>query len=213
MLASTFLAQLDLSKLFHDPDMFDSSRNWQCAGFDVDMSRDGDKSNIMVAAHPLVPGVLFKKYSKKVSRNDQLENYRRRVKGAQRLRELIDGEHLTKIAVPAKQLYELSSKFSRKGLNDHILVVERFVLVDKVTCRKMYGTMDDETLRQLCVVVSKIRGLSAGLRNMPFAHDGRIVFIDTERWSDGHKGPPLQNIRDYLTDAHKRFVDNLFPSR
>ena len=213
MFVPALLAQLDLSKLFHDPDMFDSSRSWQRAGFDVDMSRDGDKSNIMVATHPLAPGVLFKKYSTKVSLKNQLENYTRRVKGAQKLRKLIDSEHLTKIAVPAKHLYELSSRFSRKGLNDYILVVERFVLVDKGTCRKMYGTMDDETLRQLCVVVSKIRGLSAGLRNMPFAHDGRIAFIDTERWGDGHKGPPLQNIRDYLTDAHKRFVDDLFPSR
>ena len=177
------------------------------------MSRDGDKSNIMVAAHPSAPGVLFKKYSTKVSRKNQLENYTRRVKGAQTLRKLIDSDHLTKIAVPAKHLCELPSRFSRKGLNDYILAVERFVLVDKATCRKMYGTMDDETLRQLCVVVSKIRGLSAGLRNMPFAHDGRIAFIDTERWSDGHKGPPLQSIRDHLTDAHKRFVDDLFPSR
>ena len=209
MFVPTLLDRLDLSNLFPYPDMFDSSGSWQRAGFDVDIGREGDKSDIMVATHPLAPGVLFKKYSKKVSLKNQLENYTRRVKGAQKLRELIDGDRLTKIAVPSKHLYELSSsKFSRKGRNDYILVVERFVLVDKVTCQQMYGNMDDETLRQLCVVVSKIRGLSAGLRNMPFAHDGRIAFIDTERWGDGHKGPPLQNIRDYLTDAHKRFVDD-----
>ena len=214
MFVPTLLDRLDLSKLFPYPDMFDSSRSWQRAGFDVDIGREGDKSDIMVATHPLAPGVLFKKYSKKVSLKNQLENYTRRVQGAQRLRQLIDAERLTKIAVPAKRLYELPpSTFSRKGQNDHVLVVERVALVDKVTCRQMYGSMDDETLRQLCVVVRNIRGLSGGLRNMPFAWDGRIAFIDTERWADGHNGPPLQRIRDYLTDAHKRFVDDLFPSR
>lgn len=191
--------------------MFDSSSSWQRAGFDVDAGREGGKSDIMVATHPSVPGVLFKKYSQKVSLKNQLENYTRRVKGAQKLRELIDAERLTKIAVPVKHLYELPSAFSRKGHNDHILVVERLLLVDKVTCRRMYGRLDDETLRQLCVVVSEIRGLSAGPRNLPFTSDGRIAFIDTERWASGHKGPPLQRIRDYLTDAHKRYVDSLFP--
>ena len=213
MLVPALFDRLDLSKLFFYPDMFDSSRSWQHAGFDVDIGRTGNKSDIMVATHPLVPGVLFKKYSNKVSLKNQLENYTRRVKGAQKLRELIDAERLTKIAVPAKHLYKLSSTFSRKGRDDYILVVERFELVDKVTCRQMYGSMDDETLRQLCVVVRTIRGLSAGLRNMPFARDGRIAFIDTERWADGHKKAPLRRIRDHLTERHRRVLDNLFPAR
>ena len=211
MFTPTLLNGTDLSKLFLDPDMFDSNRSWHRAGFDVDLAREGRKSEIMVATHPSAPGTLFKKYSNKIGLKTQLENYTRRVKGAQALRKVIDNERLTKIAVPAKHVHELSSKFSHRGQNDYILVVDRFLLVDNSTCRQMYRAIDDETLRQLCVVVRKLRGLSSGLRNMPFAHDGRITFIDTERWDHGHKSPPLQQIRDYLTDEHKRFVDNLFP--
>jgi hypothetical protein len=185
--------------------MFESPKRWQKAGFDVD--GEGTESNIMVASHASVPGVLFKRYSDEVSSKKQLENYRRRVEGAEKLREFIAQRHLTHVVVPQKLLHELPSAFARKG-TAYVLVVERLELLDASDSKKQFGRMSDETLRELCAVLAVFRGLDSGARNVPFTRGGQIAFIDTERWNDD-RDEWLRRIRGYLSESQRRLADSL----
>lgn len=198
---------INLSELFRDPRMFDSARGWRKAGFVV--HGEGTKSDVMVASHPSTPGYLFKKYSKKMSPKDQLRNYRRRIEGADKLRAFIATQQLTRIVVPGKHLHELSREFSRKGKSSFVLVVEQIPLLDSSQSKQLYHQIDDETLRQLCLVLRKFRGLDSGVRNVPFTVDGQIAFVDTERW-DAEKDVPLRRIREYLSDEKKKLAKVFF---
>lgn len=191
---------LDLKGLFPDPDILDSNSRWRKAGFAVE--GEGGESDIMVASHPSAHGYLFKKYSKKVSPKDQLKNYRRRIKGAEKIKALVTIQHLTKIVVPGKHLHELSA-------SSYVLVVERLTLLSTSRSKEMYGRIDNETLRQLCVVLRAFRGLDSGARNVPFTEGGQIAFVDTERWNDDRK-VPLKRIREYLSDQQWEFAEALF---
>ncbi len=187
--------------------MFDSARDWQKAGFEV--AGQGTESDIMVASHPAAGGYLFKKYSRKVSPKDQRKNYRRRVEGADKLRELIADQRLTQVVVPGKHLHELPSKFDRKGEHAFVLVVERMTLLDTSQSKQRYRQIDDETLRQLCVVLRVFRGLDSGVRNVPFTDAGQIAFVDTERW-DKPREVPLRRLREYLTREQREFAEAAF---
>ncbi len=197
-----------LQGLFRDPSMFDSHRDWRKAGFEVEGK--GVESDIMVASHPSAQGCLFKKYSKKVSLKEQLKNYRRRVEGAQKLREFIAEQQLVRIVVPQKYLHELPPEFSRKGVSSYMLVVERIALLSTAASKQQYLTMDNETLEQLCTVLLMFQYLDSGIRNIPVTDHGQIAFVDTERW-DPHetKKIPLRHLREYLSDDQRQFVDAL----
>jgi hypothetical protein len=187
--------------------MFDTARQWRKAGFEV--SGKGAPSDIMVGSHLSAPGYLFKKYSKKVSLKDQLENYRRRAESAQKLGEFIAAQRLSQIVVPRKYLHELPPEFSRKGVSAFVLVVERLGLLDNRTSKQRYQAISDETLRQICAVLFAFRGLDSGARNMPFTDRGQIAFVDTERWAGEKRKVPLRHLREYLTAAKRRVVDAL----
>jgi hypothetical protein len=202
---------LALEGLFRDPDMFDSYRSWRKVGFDVEGK--GALSDIMVASHPSVPSYLFKKYSKKISLKEQHKNYSRRVEGADKLREFIAAEQLTRIAVPWKQLHELPSEFSRKGVSSYVLVVERLALLDSFEARQKFRQLDNEGLRQLCTVLLEFRGLDSGVRNVSFTDGGQIAFVDTERWDEHRENKIfLRRIREYLSDDQRKAVKKIVKS-
>jgi hypothetical protein len=198
---------LDLRGLFRDPDMFDSPRSWQKAGFTVEGK--GTMSNIMVGSHSSVPGYLFKKYSREISLKEQLKNYRRRIEGADKLRTFVAAQQLTQIVVPRKRLHELPPEFSRKGVPSYVLVVERLVLLESSESKRMYRQMSNEDLRQLCTVLRTFEGLDSGVRNVPFTRSGQIAFIDTERWNSKKK-VHLHRIGEYLSDAQRQFAEAIF---
>lgn len=199
-------ATLDLSALFCDPDMFDSTNSWRKAGFAVE--GEGTQSNIMVASHPSAKGCLFKKYSKKISLKDQLKNYRRRIEGADKLRAFIIAQRLTRIVVPQKQLHELPPEFSRKGVSSYVLVVEKMAILPSSDSKQQFRQLDREGLRQLCAVLLAFRGLDSGVRNIPFTDKGQMAFIDTERWDD-EKKIFLRRIHEYLSDDQRQIVKKI----
>lgn len=200
-------ASLDLRALFRDPGMFDSDRSWREAGFEV--CGKGVKSDIMVASHPSAKGYLFKKYSKRIALKDQRKNYRRRVEGAEKLRQFIAARRLTKIVVPRKYMHELPPEFSRKGVSAFVLIVEKLALLDSAASKQKYREMDAEALRQLCTVLLAFRGLDSGVRNAPFTNGGQIAFVDTERWNQ-HKKNSLRRIREYLSADQRALAKKLF---
>lgn len=200
-------AAVDLTALFRDPNMFDAPENWRRAGFKVE--GEGDPSDIMVASHPSMTGRLFKKYNKAVSLKEQHENYRRRVKGADKLRAFITARRLSRLVVPQKQLHELPSEFSHDGETAYVLIVELLDLLKSSDSKRQYRRLDKEGLRQLCMALRAFEGLDSGVRNIPFTSGGQIAFIDTERW-DKEKKTPLRHVSKYLSDDQLQFMESIF---
>jgi hypothetical protein len=186
--------------------MFDSRRCWRRAGFSVE--GDGNKSDIMVASHPSAPGYLFKKYNPEISPGRQLKNYRCRIEGAQRLQELLTIEHLSRIAVPGKYLHRLPPELCHDEEPCYVLIVERLTLLPSSQSKVLYRQIDDETLKQLCVVLREFPGLGSGVRNVPFTDKGQIAFVDTERW-DEFKKAPLRHIVAYLSEEKRHRAEKI----
>lgn len=186
---------LDLRKLFHDEDMFDSRDRWRRAGFDVLSSGE-----VMVAGHPSAPGYLFKKYANdQLSSKKQRKNFKQRIEGADEVRAFVTDRYLQRIVVPRKWLYERRD----------VLVVERLKILDGEASRQRYHDIDDLTLRDLITVLRRYRGLDSGVRNIPFTVDGKIAFIDTEHWDkerDLEKRPYLKHVYGYLSEDRKKLA-------
>jgi hypothetical protein len=170
-------------ELFRDPQLFSSPSRWREAGFDV--AGKGIWSGIMVASHPTVPDYLFKKYGDTVSLQAQLENCQCRVEGANKLRQFILDQRLTRVVVPRKFLYELPSMFSSDGIAAHVLIVERMPILSRSASKRMFRAIPYDVLRELCLVMTAFRGLESGARNVPFTRVGQVAFVDTERWNKG----------------------------
>ena len=155
-------AGIDLRGLFLDAAMFVSRGSWEVAGFSV-LSGAG---KIMVARHPRVGGLLFKKYADNVSAKDQRKNYERRIRGAERLRALIESRGLRRIVVPRKWLLALP----REVFGDAacVLVVEQLDLLSAEQTKSAYEEIELPLLSELCSVVFHYRGMDSNARNITF---------------------------------------------
>src|SRR5690349_17966581 len=78
-LPNTHPAHETLKTLFHNPGMFDSSKNLKKEGFAVKL---GHKS-LLVGFHPTLHDHIIKKFSNSVHSKLQLDNYVQRIKGAE----------------------------------------------------------------------------------------------------------------------------------
>jgi hypothetical protein len=198
-------ARLDLSALFRDENMFDSRRSWSDAGFHVnDRSNNG---KIMVARHPKVAGLLFKKYTSDSSEKEQTRNYERRLEGANRLRSFVDSRRLGSIVVPRKWILELPRPFSR---GTHVLVVEQLDLLSDDQTKAAYHGIDSHILGELSVVLFHFRGMDSNAKNIPFVADGRIGLIDTEHWDRSTSKPYLHHVGEYLSKDRKALAKKIF---
>jgi len=141
--------------------------------------------NIMVGRHPSVPDYLFKKYNSDVSFGDQRKNYENRVKGADKIRQLIEARQLRHIVVPHKWIYALPSKFSsrKKHKPSYVLIVERMDILDMQENAARYQSISEEVLEELCRVLYRFRGFDSAPHNLRFTAGGQIAFIDTESWN------------------------------
>jgi len=199
--------KLDLGALFRDEDMFESRRAWSLAGFHViERSNNG---KIMVARHPSVQGLLFKKYTSDIDEKDQTKNYKRRLEGANRLRAFADDRNLAHVVVPLKWILDLPRVFSRHE-TAHVLVVEQLDLLSESQTRDAYQRIDPHVLADLCVVLFRFRGMDSIAKNLPFVSDGRIGFIDTEHWDRSTSKPYLHRISEHLSKDRQRLADKIF---
>lgn len=208
-------ASFDPRTLFRDPDMFDSADDWGGAGFKILRASD---NKICVASHKSAEGYLFKKYvasGKREALDDQLENYQTRIEGARRLRSFINDQRLRHVVVPSKWLRDLPRDFGSRGQSSHVLVVDRLDLLDDDASQRRYGDIDEDVLRELCVVLHAFRGLDSTAKNVPFTRDGRIAFIDTEHWNRHSKRekrsqrPFLKYLREHLTSDRRRLAGKM----
>ena len=197
-------ARLNLGALFRDEDMFDSRRSWSNADFRViERSNNG---KIMVARHPSVQGLLFKKYTSDIAEKDQTKNYERRLEGANRLRAFADSHRLGRIVVPHKWILELPRPF--RGAR--VLVAEQLDLLSDGQLKAAYRNIDPNLLGELCVVLHRFRGMDSIATNIPFVSDGRIGFIDTEHWDRSTSKPYLHRVGEYLSKDRKALTKKIF---
>jgi hypothetical protein len=199
--------RLDLGVLFRDEGMFDSRRSWSNGGFHViERSNNG---KIMVARHPAVQGLLFKKYTSDIAEKDQTKNYERRLEGAKRLRTFADSRRLGSIVVPRKWILELPRLFSRRETS-HILVAEHLDLLSDDQTKAAYRRIDPKVLADLSVVLFHFRGMDSIAKNIPFVSDGRIGLIDTEHWDRSTSKPYLHRVGEYLSQDRKALAKKIF---
>lgn len=208
-LPNDHLLQQKLINLFQNRKMFKTSKHLQKEGFKV-MKRV--HRNLMIASHPLIPGYLFKKFQEGVPIADQLDNYLKRIQGANALRDFIAKNHLKHIVVPQKWLYELPELFSHPitGEKNYILIVEKMDICPGGKDRngevaKRYLSIDNEILREICTVVYTFRGLDSMLHNLPFTYQNKIAFIDTEKWSEKRSGF-LKDILPFLSQRKRVYA-------
>jgi hypothetical protein len=200
-------ASLDLKELFRDAAMFNSRGSWGAAGFEVFNRSSNGK--IMVARHPEVEGLLFKKYTRDLSQKDQLKNFERRADGAVRLRSLVDKQELRHIIIPRKWILELPRAVFRKATS-HVLVVEQLDLLNDDQTKAAYRRISSEILTELCVVLFHFRGMDSIAKNIPFVSDGRIGFIDTEHWDRSTSKPYLHRVGEYLSTDRRKLSKKIF---
>ena len=190
-----------LVELFTDPKMFSSFDRFRSAGFSL---IDHAENKIMSGSHKRLRGYLVKKYNNDKPGKKQLRNYLHRVEGARLLRNFIAEHNFRRVVAPQKFLYELPSSFPER----YLVIAEKLDLVSRSATEKAYGRLDKEQMRELATILYHFRGLNSTAANLPFTEDGKIAFIDTERWH--HDKDLLRKVGDRLPGDRRREAEGVF---
>jgi hypothetical protein len=171
-----------LKTIFKNPKMFKSSDHFKQAGFQVIRGH----RKLMVGSHPYVKGYLFKKFPNRMAQERQLDNFIKRLNGAETLRRYIKSYGFQYLKVPRKWLYKLPSSFSQGDQDpSYILIVENMDIYNDYNdpngiCMQLYYNMNIDILTELCTLLHAVGGCDAFPRNQPFTKSGTIAFVDTE---------------------------------
>lgn len=196
-----------LKTLFTDPQMFQSTENFRNAGFHVICGH----RQLMVGSHPSMPNFLIKKFTDARPKNWQLDNYVKRIKGANVLRRYITRHHYNHLVVPRKWLYELPPTFNGEGKTKaYVLIVDKMDIFNdwrnpSGEARRRYYMMDRVTLTQLCTTLHELGGCDAYPRNQPFIRSGQIAFVDTEHLGK-LKGHFIKHIVPALNEENQSYA-------
>lgn len=193
------IAQL-LPKLFADPKMFDSFKSFSRVGFSL---IDHSPTKILSGSHKSAPGYLFKKYSNDKDKK-QILNYMRRIEGARLLRSFIAEQHFQHVRVPGKWLWELPPSFPER----YLVIAEKVDLASDDKSKSNYSRIDKGQMRELATILFHFRGLNSTTSNLPYAKDGKIAFIDTERWH--HDKDYLRKVGDRISSDRRKLAMDVY---
>lgn len=170
------ILQKPLARIFEDPNILASRESLGRAGFEL---FNHHHRGMAVARHPLLKGHLIKVFFNEIPHALQVQNYTSRIEGSRQLQAYIDKHRLQHIVTPKKWLYPI--KENAFGITC-VLVVEEIDIVSSSETRELYASIDYDVLEELCMVLKRFRGLDSVTKNMPFTRDGKIAFVDTEKW-------------------------------
>jgi len=190
-----------MGELFTDPKTFESYGRFEKAGFSL---VDHAPHKIMTGSHKRARGYFFKKYDNDKPGKKQLRNYMHRVEGSRLIRAFIAERGFSRVVAPRKWLYELPSSFPER----YLVVAEKVDLVSRSDTERAYGRIGSEQMRELATILYHFRGLNSTAANLPYTEDGRIAFIDTERWH--HDKDLLRKVGDRLPSDRKKQADDVF---
>lgn len=174
--------KLRLDSIFTSTRALSSTAAFHKAGFYNSKER---RKGLIVTGHPDTPGYLFKLYLE-TSETDEKEQCLKRINGANLIRNALDNYSLHHIMkVPQKWVYavpDYNIKQRGKFPKKYLLVVEDMNIFGDDENRKLYKKIiTPEHLDALFIVLTTcLLSDSTWLPNIPFSHDGRIAFIDTE---------------------------------
>ena len=190
-----------MADLFTDPKMFGSYGRFNSAGFSL---ADHSPEKTLVGTHKRTPGYVFKKFSDAKRADKQLRNYMRRIEGARLIANFIAERGFSRVTVPKKWLYELPASFPKR----YLVVAERMDILSKFDTLRRYARIRREQMLELAAMLYHFRGLNSTASNLPFVEDGRIAFIDTERW---HQDKDLlHHVGDWLSSARRADAKRVF---
>ncbi len=189
-----------VTRLFSDPDILTSREDLEQAGFDL---LKHNHRGLVVAKHPQLKNHLIKLFINNVSHDLQIQNYISRIRGAQALQQYIAEKCLKHIVVPKKWLVPI--KQNKLGIF-YVLMVEEQDILSSSECRQAYSLCSDAVLEEICLVVTKFRGLDSVTKNMPLTRDGKIAFIDTEKWKS-RRTAFLSHVKPYLNDSQLKIIE------
>jgi hypothetical protein len=192
---------IDPSKLFTDRRMFESFDRFSDAGFKL---VDHSENKVMTGGHKAFPGYFFKKYNNDKPDKKQIRNYMHRIEGARLLRNFITERGFTTVIAPRKWLYELPASFPER----YLVIAERLALVDRSGTEDAYGRIGKTQIAELATILYYFRGLNSTAANLPYTEDGKIAFIDTERWH--HDKDLLRKVGDRLPSSRKDQAEEIF---
>lgn len=177
-------AQLD--SIFSKSTPLASLEQLQKAGFVPLVVRSG--RGLIVARHPMTRKYLFKIYLDDVPKAEW-PLFVNRAKGARTIQKVIDEKNYdSELKVPNKWLYALPKRPQVKHPETSqiypkffILLVEDMYLTDEETSRNYYKQrITRAQLKALCHIIHQCGLSDSHIDNIPFSHDLRIAFIDTE---------------------------------
>jgi len=190
-----------LTDLFKNGRMFDSFDKFGSEGFKLVKHAE---HKIMSGAHKRAPGYLFKKYNNDKPGETQLVNYMFRVEGARLIRGFIEDRGFSCVVAPRKWLYELPPSFPKR----YLVVAEKLDLASDGDTNRGYDRISKEQMHELATILYHFRGLNSTASNLPFTQDGRISFIDTERWH--HDKDYLRKVGDRLSSDRKKLAQDVY---
>lgn len=191
----------EMTELFTDPKMFRSFGRFSKAGFSLVQHAP---NKMMTGRHKRVKGYLFKKYNDDRRADDQLLNYMRRVEGARLIRRFIAERGFRLVTAPRKWLYELPATFQSR----YLVVAEKVDLISKLDTFRLYARIREEQMHELATMLYYFRGLNSTASNLPYTDDGKIAFIDLERWYSNKD--LLHHIGDVLPADRRAEAKRLF---
>ena len=190
-----------MSDLFDDPKMFGSYSRFEAAGFAL---VDHAPHKIMTGSHRRARGYLFKKYDDDKPGKKQIRNYMHRVEGSRLLRSFIAARRFTRVVAPRKWLHELPPAFPER----YLVVAEKIDLVSRDATERAYARIDEDQLRELATILYYFRGLNSTSANLPYTEDGRIAFIDTERWH--HDKDFMRKVGERLPPDRREEAEEIY---
>lgn len=196
--------QATLDKLFTDPNIFDHPAYLIAAGFKF---FNHYAENLMVCTHPLLNDYVIKKFTNSVKPSTQLKRYLRRIKAAQTTARFIKTNQIENLIIPKKYLYRLPENFSKQNKPTYLLIADKIDLCNKKETQNRYYQIEEQVLAELCLFVSKFRGLDSSIGNLPFTKSNKIAFIDLDKWEDRRSDEFLSQVKHVLNIENKQYVE------
>lgn len=174
-------------------------------------------NKIVVATHPLIPGMIFKTYLdcypvNKSGTADWLWLSRRCIL-ANKIRKSIEKNKYTYFTVPKKWLYPIPGQGNERV--HALLVAEKMNLVSHLENKEAWLNLPQEALRQLLDIMLTEGGQSYRPDNIWKTEEGKFAFIDTEY---PHLPPRFLEVIAYLSPETQHFwkmlvIQRIFSAR
>lgn len=174
------------------------------AGFKI--LYEGERSYIVIASHPKLPGHLVKLYldvERRIKRDVPGWKWLlRRCQGADAVRQAIKKIKSKHFSAPQKWLYQLPYMQGYEG-RPFVLLVEDMQLVSEEENEQAWKTlMTKEHLNELYQIIKRARGTSYRKDNIWLSKNGTFAFIDTEY---PYRNPNFEKLGYYLASAQREY--------